>query len=248
MVGLPLSLSGTDGPAARAAREEAAELARRRCRSRSSSTTSASPRSPPTRTLTRGKDDGLTRGVESSTRWRPRCCCRRGSTSEPRAEDARRRRNDRHPRGLDDRGGRRRGLGRGRRRGMGRVGWRLRVRPPDPPVSPQGHRRHPLRDRSSSGSSSSGGLSLWVVRQINPPGDPGAKLTVTIDPGATTSEIADLLETRGVITNATRLPVVRAATRRLARSRRVTTSCASARPWATWSRCSTRRRRSRSRT
>ena len=27
-----------------------------------------------------------------------------------------------------------------------------------------------------------GGLSLWVVRQINPPGDPGAKLTVTIDP------------------------------------------------------------------
>lgn len=45
-----------------------------------------------------------------------------------------------------------------------------------------------------------GGLSLWVVRQINPPGDPGAKLTVTIDPGATTSEIADLLETRGVIT------------------------------------------------
>ena len=47
-----------------------------------------------------------------------------------------------------------------------------------------------------------GGLSLWVVRQINPPGDPGAKLTVTIDPGATTSEIADLLETRGVITNA----------------------------------------------
>ena len=39
--------------------------------------------------------------------------------------------------------------------------------------------------------------------QINPPGDPGAKLTVTIDPGATTSEIADLLETRGVITNAT---------------------------------------------
>ena len=48
-----------------------------------------------------------------------------------------------------------------------------------------------------------GGISLWVVRQINPPGDPGAKLTVTIDPGATTSEIADLLETRGVITNAT---------------------------------------------
>ncbi len=47
-----------------------------------------------------------------------------------------------------------------------------------------------------------GGLSLWVVRQVNPPGDPGAKLTVTIDPGATTSEIADLLETRGVITNA----------------------------------------------
>jgi UPF0755 protein len=48
-----------------------------------------------------------------------------------------------------------------------------------------------------------GGISLWVVRQINPPGDPGAKLTVTVDPGATTSEIADLLETRGVITNAT---------------------------------------------
>ena len=48
-----------------------------------------------------------------------------------------------------------------------------------------------------------GGLSLWVVRQINPPGDPGAKLTVTIDKGMSTSEIADLLERRGVITNAT---------------------------------------------
>ncbi len=48
-----------------------------------------------------------------------------------------------------------------------------------------------------------GGIGLWVVRQINPPGDPGAKLTVTIDKGATTSEIADLLEQRGVITNAT---------------------------------------------
>ena len=48
-----------------------------------------------------------------------------------------------------------------------------------------------------------GGLSLWVVRQINPPGDPGAKVTVTVDKGMTTSEIADLLESRGVITNAT---------------------------------------------
>ena len=48
-----------------------------------------------------------------------------------------------------------------------------------------------------------GGISLWVVRQINPPGDPGAKVTVTVDKGMTTGEIADLLEQRGVITNAT---------------------------------------------
>ncbi len=48
-----------------------------------------------------------------------------------------------------------------------------------------------------------GGLTLWVVRQINPPGDPGPKRTVTIDKGATTSEIADLLESRDIITNAT---------------------------------------------
>ncbi|HTN78354.1 MAG TPA: endolytic transglycosylase MltG [Acidimicrobiales bacterium] len=48
-----------------------------------------------------------------------------------------------------------------------------------------------------------GGLSLWVVRQINPPGEPGAKVTVTVDEGMTTSEIADLLERRGVVTNAT---------------------------------------------
>ena len=48
-----------------------------------------------------------------------------------------------------------------------------------------------------------GGLTLWVVRQINPPGDPGPKRTVTIDKGATTSEIADLLESRDIVTNAT---------------------------------------------
>lgn len=48
-----------------------------------------------------------------------------------------------------------------------------------------------------------GGMTLWVVRQLNPPGDPGPKRTVTIDKGATTSEIADLLESRNIITNAT---------------------------------------------
>ena len=62
------------------------------------------------------------------------------------------------------------------------------------PAGLPGHRRHPLRD-VLVGIVVAGGLSLWVVRQIDPPGDPGAKLAVTIDPGATTSEIADLLET-----------------------------------------------------
>jgi UPF0755 protein len=42
----------------------------------------------------------------------------------------------------------------------------------------------------------------WVMRQINPPGDPGEPVTVAIDQGATTAEIADQLQERGIITNA----------------------------------------------
>ena len=92
-----------------------------------------------------------------------------------------------------------------------------------------------------------GGLTLWVVRQINPPGDPGPKRTVTIDKGATTSEIADLLESRDIITNAT---VFRwyVSYKKAGRSRRATTSSGSVRRWGMSSTCSRRPRQSRSRT
>jgi UPF0755 protein len=42
----------------------------------------------------------------------------------------------------------------------------------------------------------------WVMRQVNP-GAAGADVTVTIPPGSTTTQIANLLEREGVIANAT---------------------------------------------
>ncbi len=42
----------------------------------------------------------------------------------------------------------------------------------------------------------------WVMKQINP-GGAGEEVTVTVPPGSTTSQIANLLEREGVITNAT---------------------------------------------
>jgi UPF0755 protein len=42
----------------------------------------------------------------------------------------------------------------------------------------------------------------WVMNQINP-SDPGEEVSVTVPPGSTTAQIANLLEREGVITNAT---------------------------------------------
>ena len=44
--------------------------------------------------------------------------------------------------------------------------------------------------------------AFWVQRQIDPPGDPGKEVTVTVDRGASTSAIADQLEEKDVITSA----------------------------------------------
>jgi peptidoglycan lytic transglycosylase G len=43
----------------------------------------------------------------------------------------------------------------------------------------------------------------WVIRQIDPPGDPGPEVQITIAEGTGTSRIADLLAEEGIITNAT---------------------------------------------
>ncbi len=43
----------------------------------------------------------------------------------------------------------------------------------------------------------------WVSRQIDPPGDPGPRVELTIPEGTGTSEIADQLEAEGIIGNAT---------------------------------------------
>ncbi len=48
-----------------------------------------------------------------------------------------------------------------------------------------------------------GGGWFWVQQQLDPPGDPGARVEVTIPEGTGTSGIADLLEEEGVIANAT---------------------------------------------
>ncbi|MBK9178381.1 MAG: endolytic transglycosylase MltG [Acidimicrobiales bacterium] len=43
----------------------------------------------------------------------------------------------------------------------------------------------------------------WVLRQVDPPGDPGAEVVVEIPEGYSTQQIASLLEDQGVITDAT---------------------------------------------
>ena len=43
---------------------------------------------------------------------------------------------------------------------------------------------------------------LWLQRQIDPPGSPGAEVAITVDRGASTSAIADVLEDKSVITSA----------------------------------------------
>jgi len=47
-----------------------------------------------------------------------------------------------------------------------------------------------------------GAVAMWVLRQINPPGDPGEPVVVAIDQGATIADIANQLEERGIITSA----------------------------------------------
>jgi UPF0755 protein len=48
-----------------------------------------------------------------------------------------------------------------------------------------------------------GGVWLWLQRQLDPPGAPGAEVTVEIPEGATTSQIARILEEEGIISSAT---------------------------------------------
>jgi UPF0755 protein len=42
---------------------------------------------------------------------------------------------------------------------------------------------------------------LWLSRQIDPPGEPGEEILVTVDEGATTGDVAKLLEEEGIIRN-----------------------------------------------
>ena len=47
-----------------------------------------------------------------------------------------------------------------------------------------------------------GAVGLWYMRQINPPGQPGASVTVTVDEGMTVVQLAKRLQAEGIITNA----------------------------------------------
>ena len=47
-----------------------------------------------------------------------------------------------------------------------------------------------------------GSGALWVQRQINPPGDSGPEVRLTVEPGMSTSDIGELLEREGVIASA----------------------------------------------
>ncbi|MGE0880061.1 MAG: endolytic transglycosylase MltG [Acidimicrobiia bacterium] len=48
-----------------------------------------------------------------------------------------------------------------------------------------------------------GGLALWFVRQVNPPGQPGEAVAIVVDQGASIATVSDLLQEKGVISNAT---------------------------------------------
>ena len=48
-----------------------------------------------------------------------------------------------------------------------------------------------------------GATGVWVMRQVDPPGEPGAEVALTIPRGSSTSAIGELLERRDVISNAT---------------------------------------------
>jgi len=48
-----------------------------------------------------------------------------------------------------------------------------------------------------------GAAGVWVMRQIDPPGDPGDEVVLTIPRGSSSAAIGNLLESRDVITNAT---------------------------------------------
>ena len=47
-----------------------------------------------------------------------------------------------------------------------------------------------------------GGVGLWLARQLNPPGDPGERVTFTVNANDTLESVADRMETQGIITNA----------------------------------------------
>jgi UPF0755 protein len=47
-----------------------------------------------------------------------------------------------------------------------------------------------------------GSAVVWVERQVNPPGDPGPQVRLTVAPGMSTSDIAALLEREGIIARA----------------------------------------------
>jgi UPF0755 protein len=46
------------------------------------------------------------------------------------------------------------------------------------------------------------GAGVWVLRQINPAGGPGAKVTVDVTPGTSVAAVASELDDKGVITSA----------------------------------------------
>ncbi|MCU1346246.1 MAG: hypothetical protein JWL70_2512, partial [Acidimicrobiia bacterium] len=50
---------------------------------------------------------------------------------------------------------------------------------------------------------SAGGVGLWAFRQVNPPGSPGPAVPVVVEQGMTVSELADRLQSEGVVGNAT---------------------------------------------
>ncbi len=52
------------------------------------------------------------------------------------------------------------------------------------------------------GVMAAGVAAVWVQRRIDPPGGPGQRVSVTVDRGATTADVAELLADEGVVSDA----------------------------------------------
>ena len=214
VVGLPLSLDGSRGPAAVSAvgggRRPRGPLLAEHGHRRSSCSTSGSPPSPPIRPWPpagpRERDRrhvvDQTAATVMLTAWLDRPGGRDRDRPDGDLGSTARRRPDptssRQPASPAEVGGRRTPTSTGAEQGDGGAGGGRRHR------GPLGRYRPPVADRRAGlrrgrGLPSSWAAYLWVNSRPIPAGPPGAQVIVTVGPGSGADQLAATLEAKGVI-------------------------------------------------